>query len=261
MQEELDNPETGGEHLNSAGSPDDLDTAETRESSTPGEADPNGEMELFENFPDQEQAEPVLKILDKEGIPYLFEENRMGFDPSFANNVVYQAWVLKLPADRFEEARKCLEEAFDLQDVQLPPDHYLREFSTEELLEVLKKADEWSELDVVMARQMLEEKGNGLHDDEMQKLRVARRTELAKPEKASSSMVASAYLFAFLGGAIGIILGWVLKSSTKTTAFGDKVPSYDEASRQHGSRALILGTVVLVIVMAYVLLSPMLVDQ
>ncbi len=214
------------------------------------------EMELFETFPDQEQAAPVLRILDESGIPYVFEENRVGFDPSFAHNVMYQAWVLKLPSDRFEEARRCLEEAFSHHDVQLPQDHYLREFSIEELLDLMAKADEWSELDVVMARQMLDEKGSGLSDAQVEAMRQARRTELALPAVAATPMVIAAYFLSLIGGVPGILMGWVLKNSTKTTAFGDKVPNYDPASRAHGGRAMMLGAVVAVTLLAILVLEP-----
>jgi hypothetical protein len=219
--------------------------------------EPDPDFAPFETFPEREQALPVVRLLNELGIPYLLEENRLGFDPSFANNVVYQAWVLKLPPDRFEEARRSLEESLSDQDLQLPSDHYLREFSLDELRDVLAKPDEWSELDVVMARQLLEQKGHPLSELELEQMRSARRAELARPEPAGSSMIASAYLLALAGGVFGILLGWVLSSSTRTTAFGDVVPSYDEASRRHGRRALQLGSAVLIIALGLVLLRPL----
>ncbi len=237
-----------------SGSHDDLDNPIDGQQSEP-EA-----MELFETFPDRDHASPVLRILDESGIPYSLEENRSGFDPSFANNVVYQAWVLKLPPDRFEEARRELEEALSEQDIHLPPDHYLRDFSVEELLDVLGKADEWSEFDVVMARQMLEAQGIPISDEKVSQMRDTRREELARPSPAGGAMIASAYILALAGGALGIVLGWVLKSSTKTTAFGDKVPSYDEDSRAQGAKVMLIGTVVLVIFLAYALLRPLWLD-
>ena len=233
------------------GTPDDFeaDMVDT----TPAEA---AEMAVFETFPDREQAAPVLRILDENGIPYAFEENRMGFDPSFANNVMYQAWVLKLPPDRFEELRKDLEDAYGQEDMQLPPDHYLRDFSVEELLEVIAKADEWSEFDVVVARQMLDERGAGLSDDRVEAMRVIRREELARPSKADGSMIAAAYLLALLGGVLGVVLGWILMNSTKTTAFGDKVPHYDSSAQAHGKRALVLGLAVAAALAVALVLKP-----
>ncbi len=233
------------------GTPDDLE-ADMNEPS-PAEA---AEMEVFETFPDREQAAPVLRILDENGIPYAFEENRMGFDPSFANNVMYQAWVLKLPADRFEELRQSLEDAYGQEDMQLPPDHYLRDFSVEELLEVIAKADEWSEFDVVVARQMLNERGAGLSDDRVETMRALRREELARPAPADGSMIAAAYLLALLGGVLGVVLGWILMNSTKTTAFGDKVAHYDAAAQAHGKRALGLGLAVAAALAAALVLRP-----
>lgn len=220
---------------------------------SPAEA---AEMAVFETFPDREQAAPILRILDENGIPYAFEENRMGFDPSFANNVMYQAWVLKLPPDRFEELRKDLEDAYGQEDVQLPPDHYLREFSVEELLEVIAKADEWSEFDVVVARQMLDERGAGLNDAQVEAMRAQRRAALALPSPADGSMIAAAYLLALLGGVLGVVLGWILMNSTKTTAFGDNVAHYDAAAQAHGKRALGLGVVVAIALAVALVLRP-----
>jgi len=254
MQDEVINPgSAANDHPSpeNPGTPDDLEA----DMVDPGPSE-TAEMAVFETFPDREQAAPVLRILDENGIPYVFEENRMGFDPSFANNVLYQAWVLKVPPDRLEELRKDLEEAYGQADVQLPPDHYLRDFSVEELFEVIAKADEWSEFDVVVARQMLDEKGAGLSDDEVEVMRAQRRKELAKPTQADGSMIAAAYLLALLGGVLGVILGWILMNSTKTTAFGDKVAHYDAASQAHGKRALGLGALVAAALVVALVLKP-----
>lgn len=252
-EEELSGPE-GQVEGNSPADPEhmDSDAGESGESTAT-----SPEMAVFESFPDREQAAPALRILDECGIPYQLEESKMGFDPSFANNVIYQAWVLKVPGDRMEEARQEIESALEQGEVQLPADHYLRDFTEDELLEVIRKADEWSELDVVMARQMLAEKGAGLSDESLEQLRRERRAELAQPSDAGTGMIGAGYFLALAGGLFGLILGWVLKNSTKTTAYGDKVPNYDEASRAHGGRILILGALVLVVTAAWFVLKPL----
>lgn len=55
------------------------------------------------------------------------------------------------------------------------------------------------------------------------------------------------YLFALLGGFLGIMIGWHLSSHTKTLPNGQQVYGYSKEDREHGRIIWILGIVMFVI--------------
>lgn len=65
-------------------------------------------------------------------------------------------------------------------------------------------------------------------------------------QPASKGLVIAGYIFAVLGGLIGIAIGAVIWKSTVKVE-GEKKFKYDEASRKNGMYILILAVVMMVI--------------
>jgi hypothetical protein len=63
---------------------------------------------------------------------------------------------------------------------------------------------------------------------------------------ASMGMLIAGYIFAFLGGLIGIAIGASLRMGKVKDASGNKVFAYNEASRKQGLFILVIGIVSLI---------------
>lgn len=65
--------------------------------------------------------------------------------------------------------------------------------------------------------------------------------------KASTTLVVTGYVFAVLGGLIGVAIGANLKNSKVNAGDGQKLPKYDTASRRHGLAILLVSLVMIAV--------------
>lgn len=64
-----------------------------------------------------------------------------------------------------------------------------------------------------------------------------------KPQKASGAMLVFGYIFACLGGWIGLVIGIVLRTSKVESTGGEKLIKYDEQSRSHGTAIIVISII------------------
>ena len=120
--------------------------------------------------------------------------------------------------------------------------HYLHEFNEEELYEILRKPDEWSNYDHAYSQKLLKSRGHEIDLEKIKSFTEKRYEELSKPEKSSQLQIVAGYIFACIGGLLGIMIGWYIWKSTKTLSDGKKTFVYEQEDRQHAKTIAILGT-------------------
>ncbi|MGC4022060.1 MAG: hypothetical protein QM734_09015 [Cyclobacteriaceae bacterium] len=126
-------------------------------------------------------------------------------------------------------------------------DHYLYEFTDEELFDILSKPDEWNEMDFHLARRILSERGKEIQSETVELLKKQRLKELSKPEESSKAWIYAGYFFAFLGGFLGIFMGISFLTAKKLLPNGQKVPAYSSSVRNHGMKITIIGIIMFII--------------
>lgn len=206
------------------------------------------EFITYRKFNDPGLAEALAEQLRNHGIMHIVEEQFRSFDPTFTfNKEVETDWAVKIKPEDFELASEILKEdaAEDLSIVD--KDYYLFTFTDEELMEVISKADEWSAFDFVLARKLLAERGHNLSDAEIETISNQRTEELKAAEPNQSVWILIGYMCAFMGGILGIFIGWFLKSYKKTLPDGERVYGYNENDRRHGRNIFVIGIAVTVI--------------
>src|SRR5690606_22574962 len=134
-------------------------------------------------------------------------------------------------------------------------DHYLFDFTEEELRDILLKSDEWSKYDYLLAQKILRDRGHKIDTETINVLKEKRIEDLAKPDKNKKLSILAGYVFAIFGGLIAIFIGWHLFSHKKTLPNGGQVYSYSEQDRKQGRIILILGTVSAIIWTAFRLIK------
>jgi amino acid transporter len=118
-------------------------------------------------------------------------------------------------------------------------------------MEVIIKADEWSPFDFVLARKILAERGKNMSDEDIAAINEKRIAELKVPDAPQTYWIVLGYIFALIGGLLGIFIGWFLMNYKKTLPDGEMVSEYSERDRKHGKRIFYIGIVVLVICIIY----------
>ena len=128
---------------------------------------------------------------------------------------------------------------YEIEDVN--EDYYLFQFSNEELFDLIRKRDEWSQFDVLLAKKILQSKNIEFSLEQENKIKQERISELAEAKKAHIAYIVAGYIFCFFGGFIGLMIGSHLLISKKTLPNGNKVHEFDSESRKQGKFILILG--------------------
>jgi len=112
------------------------------------------EFITFRTFSDEVLANELGEHLDKHHIPYLIEEEPQLFNgSSIFNGTLSKKIVVKIAPNKFEQTNKILaddENNIDINDVE--KDYYLFDFTDDELLDLLSKADEWGPFDIALAK-------------------------------------------------------------------------------------------------------------
>ncbi len=197
----------------------------------------------FQKFSDKAAALELTDILKSHNINSVLEDASPSFDPSFSNNELIKEYRVKLLQKDFEQARQLLLQLSSRELEHIDQNHYLYDFSDEELMDLISKQDEWSALDFLLAQKILKERGHEMPPEIIETIRRERLKELAAPEKNQTGWIIAGYFFALLGGLLGVFIGWYLHYQKKTLPNGSSVYAYSSADRRHGFNILILGIV------------------
>lgn len=202
-------------------------------------------MELYKLYYNREQAEAVGAVLGEAGIAYEIIGTRKSFDPSYAFNNVDPDINLMLRAEDFSRANEVLKAYYAKQAESVDPNYYLFHFTDKELLDIIRRQDEWGAFDVALAKQVLQNRGIPITEEADAISTRQRMVELAQPEDAPLWMLVLGYLSALAGGFVGFIIGWFL-STSKVLPNGNRVPIYKSTDRVHGRIIMTMGAALFV---------------
>jgi hypothetical protein len=202
------------------------------------------EFITYQKFNDVELANELIAVLSENNIPYTMEEEAPVFDPSFSFKEIVTEYAVKINAGDFERVNQLLAESEKDNVNNADKDYYLFSFTNDELMEVITKADEWSAFDNQLARKIMADRGKSITDEQISRIKEERIEELKAPDAPQTSWIIIGYISAFLGGLIGIFIGWYLASYKKTLPDGQKVYGYTEHDRKQGQRIFFIGIVV-----------------
>lgn len=199
---------------------------------------------IFKKYPTVEQARELKDLLEKNGIECHLVENIPPVDITFSGNTLHDEYEIQLKPEDFEKAESLLiKNAEDLIG-EIDKDYYLFDFTNEELYEVLLKADEWNEFDYTLAQKILKERGKSIDRDLLNSLKAERLKHLAKPEENQRAWIIGGYVFSFIGGFLGIVIGYFIWSSKKTLPNGQKVYTYSNHDRKHAKYIFYIGIII-----------------
>ena len=180
-----------------------------------------------------QQAKELEALLSENKIENSLIENKSSLDASFSSALLND-FEIKIKAEDFERAQLLVEEQAANMLNDIDKDYYLLSFTNEELYDIILKKDEWNEFDYLLARKLLTQRGKVVDDELLISIKNQRIKDLSKPEPHQKAWVFAGYLLAFLGGVIGVIIGYLLWRSQKTLPNGVKVYSYSKSERKHG---------------------------
>lgn len=201
--------------------------------------------EVFKSFYEEEQAIALHQFLKEKGIDAVIVKNKRVTDKMIGGDGLEKDLFVKInPAD-FDHANRLIDQQVELNISQLEPDYYLFSFADEELFEIVQKADEWNNQDVILAKKILKDRGFDLSESQVKEMRSTRIKELSIQEEESPSWIVAAVITAFLIPPLGLILGLSLMQSKKVLPDGNKIFSYTAKVRSHGQTIVVIACIMI----------------
>jgi len=198
----------------------------------------------FRTFPSLIQAKELETLLNKNNIKTILADNIAPVDVTFSGSTLLNKYEIKINSQDFEKAEIILDKDAEKILDDITPDYYLLSFTNEELYDVLLKSDEWNAFDFKLAQKILTNRGKTIDPDMLASLKKQRLQTLAKPEENQKPWIIAGYISSFLGGGLGIIIGYSIWTSKKTLPNGERIYSYNSTDREHGKIILIIGLII-----------------
>ncbi|SKC83113.1 hypothetical protein [Ohtaekwangia koreensis] len=205
------------------------------------------EFITYRKFYEKDQSDALVEILIANGIEYETTEDRESLDSLYGDKQFSRQYFVKITQNDFAKVDSLLSAISAKQLESVDQDHYLFSFSNDELFEILAKPDEWNEFDYLLAQQILNKRGVEVNRDTIQLLKRQRIRDLSKPEDPGKVWIYAGYIFAILGGLLGIFIGWHLSSFKKTLPNGERAYAFQKDDRAHGWRILFIGMAMFII--------------
>lgn len=200
---------------------------------------------IFRKFPNLELATELKELLESHQIPCILGDNVPSVDVTFSGSTLQNEIEVRIPQKDFTTANQILEKNAENLINEIDADYYLFDFKNEELYEILLKSDEWSAFDYTLAQKILVKRGKSVDEDLLNSLKNERLKDLAAPEGNQKPWIIAGYVFSFLGGFLGLIIGYFLWTSKKTLPNGQKVYSYAQKDRKHGKYIFYIGLILI----------------
>ncbi len=207
----------------------------------------NSHFIQYRCFNDPALAKELIAILEANSIPFQQEDSTSTFDLTFSNNALTQEYIIKLKSADFDKANEVLKLLAEKELHEIDKDHYLFSFTDNELIDIVKKPDEWNSLDYQLAHKLLKDKGIDVNPEKMKQERIE---ELSKPDVSQKSWIIIGYVFLLIVPIISLLIGYFLNQK-KTLPNGEKVFTYSDCDRKHGRILLITGVTAVIIAVLY----------
>lgn len=165
----------------------------------------------LETFPTKEEAKALIDLLLENAIEAdLVVDANMGGDPlglDFQNRGA-DSCIVRVRAGKIGEARRLLEVAIRSaaeSNAEALGQEMFKDFSDEELLEVLQKPDEWNLENVAVAQKILASHGKSYTKEDLDRFFAERVESLRKPLSVRWSSFAGAFAMAVTAIAIDAV--------------------------------------------------------
>ena len=135
------------------------------------------EKVIFRKSINKSIIEEVASILERENIDFQLIDNEKYFDATFVTDPSKIEYQLLIQKEDFENAETLITKYYS-ENLIIPEDYYLKEFSDEELIEIIYKKDEWNEFDYEVAKSILKDRGIVISETDIERINSERLEKL-----------------------------------------------------------------------------------
>ncbi len=222
-------------------------------------SDDQNQYKFYRNFMNVEEAQAFGALLQQHDILYQLETSGTVIDSAIVGNGLVPKAVIKILARDFRTVNRIIAEQVRNADETVIQDHYLNQLNDTELLDIIKKQDEWSAEDISVAQVLLSDRGIPISPSEIERFRQERLTEIRSGKEASMTWVVLYSLgivvgmfisLIFVGAGIG--MGYYYAHGKATDIDGKKYFVFRPRTRLIGTFMFYGGLVFLVLQLIFV---------
>jgi hypothetical protein len=199
------------------------------------------------------------------------ENHNKIFDTAFINNPMRNDFRIMLSPDDFTKADKILGDYYENLLNNVSKEYYLFSFSNTELIEIVRKPDEWGDLDYQLAQNILKDRGSEITEAELKDLKEIRIEALSSPPKSQIELVVLGYALILFGGfaffyglkfwpfgfPLATIFGALLSQTKKTLPTGEIIYFFNLNDKKHGNIIFNIGlslciTITVLLLLGYI---------
>lgn len=197
----------------------------------------------YRKFIYKDDALDLIEILKQNQIDYVLNDNSSRLDSTFGNDDNSKQFELKINKNDFDKVEN-LEENLIIESLNnVENDHYLFEYSDEELMEIVITKEQWSKYDYLLAKKILREKGKEINPELLNVIEKERTEKFSKQEDLPKMWIFFGYFFAIIGGFIGVMIGYTIMSYKRNLPDGSTIYLYKKEDRIKGQNILILSII------------------
>ncbi len=211
-------------------------------------------FEFYRDFLSIEDAKEFVAMLDQKNIVYSLETSETILDTAIVGNGLIPKAILKLNPLDFKLVNRLIEAQINQLKYSDLKDHYLNQFSNEELEEIFDKQEEWTIEDITIAQKILEGRGIKIDKKSIQDLRENSFNKIQRGRSGSRFWI----VFYSLGIAFGLVttlfliiaglgMSYYYAYGKNTDSDGTKYFIFDESTRQIGV-IMLYGGIALIII-------------
>ncbi|MFK8102364.1 MAG: hypothetical protein AB8G15_07565 [Saprospiraceae bacterium] len=203
---------------------------------------------FFRDYHSIADAKLFTTILEAHKIPYLAAGAETVIDEAIVGSGLMPKVILKIRPEDFAKINAIIAEQIT-SGTENFSDHYLQEFTNEELKDIFARPDEWSVEDFNIAKLVLQQRGVKITDAAIQNLREERLTEIRAGKKGSYFWMSLYFIGIIVGAYFGVMyiiagigMGYYYGYGKSTDPDGVRHFVYDAQTRTYGKVILYVGS-------------------
>jgi hypothetical protein len=202
-------------------------------------------LQIYQSFNSLEQARRLADLLDANHIKTNI--NHAGTVDAESTLPIEDRYSVQISPADFDSADGILEAIADKETETVDYNYYLLDFTNEELKEVVAESEKWNKYDYVLAKKLLNERGDPVSDLEAKGLKEEYQMVKRRSKKIMQWLVWPGYIGAIAVGVIGIVIGNYIMRKKANRSDGKIVNFFDQTDQAKGREIMVIGMICLLI--------------
>jgi len=205
---------------------------------------------VFKAYTARALAEQAAQLLRQNNIDAEIDEEAALLDGNYLGQRFNEPFLLRVRGSDFDKATQLLEARVIVNLDEVDPDYMLLSFTDEELIDVMKKKDEWGIYNYKLAEALLRQRNVPIPEMEIVLEQAERLREKEKPASSDIIFLLVGYIAVIYGivlwvmskgigmiipGGFAFLVGWHLAYFKRTLSNGQQTFYYNSSTRFQGT--------------------------